>query len=135
MLNCKSAITSVGVNVSNLSGSSQFNSDKLGFDAVVLAVGHSARDVYHTLLSHKWSWFLKILLVVIALEVVQVDNVEENGTMEPNAEDGIYNELVNLINLDEFNGGASAIGSMPAVYMFDEPLDDPGFNLGTFYVD
>ncbi|GKC21606.1 FAD/NAD(P)-binding oxidoreductase family protein [Tanacetum coccineum] len=42
----------VGVNVSDLSGSSQFNSEKLGFDAVVLAVGHSARGVYHTLLSH-----------------------------------------------------------------------------------
>ncbi|GKC43405.1 hypothetical protein Tco_1061127 [Tanacetum coccineum] len=58
---------------------------------------------------------MQVETVVIALE--------ENGTMEPNAEDGIYNELVNLINLDEFNGGASAIGSMPAVYMFDEPLD------------
>ncbi|PWA74883.1 FAD/NAD(P)-binding oxidoreductase family protein [Artemisia annua] len=42
----------VGVNVSDSSGSSQFNSEKLGFDAVVLAVGHSARDVYQTLLSH-----------------------------------------------------------------------------------
>ncbi|GJU53854.1 FAD/NAD(P)-binding oxidoreductase family protein [Tanacetum coccineum] len=42
----------VGVNVSDSSGSSQFNNEKLGFDAVVLAVGHSARDVYQTLLSH-----------------------------------------------------------------------------------
>ncbi|GJZ02086.1 NAC domain-containing protein [Tanacetum coccineum] len=68
-------------------------------------------------------------------EVVQVENVEENGTMAPNAEDGIYDELVNLINLDEFNGGASASGSTPAVYMFDKPLDDLDFNLETFYVD
>nr|GEW54878.1 NAC domain-containing protein [Tanacetum cinerariifolium] len=65
-------------------------------------------------------------------EVVQVENVEENGTMAPNAEDGIYNDLVNLINLD---GGASASGSTPAVYMFDKPLDDLDFNLETFYVD
>ena len=42
----------VGVNVSDSSGNSQFNSKKLGFDAVVLGVGHSARDVYQTLLSH-----------------------------------------------------------------------------------
>nr|GEY04234.1 hypothetical protein [Tanacetum cinerariifolium] len=47
-------------------------------------------------------------------------------------EDGIYNDLVNLINLDE---GASASVSMPAVYMFDKPLDDLDFNLETFYVD
>nr|XP_043624175.1 uncharacterized protein Cbei_0202 isoform X2 [Erigeron canadensis] len=42
----------VGVNVSDSSGGLQFNSEKLGFDAVVLAVGHSARDVYQMLLSH-----------------------------------------------------------------------------------
>ena len=55
--------------------------------------------------------------------------------MVPNADDGINNELVILINLDEFNVGASASGSSPAVYMFDEPLDGLGFNLGTFYVE
>nr|XP_043634593.1 uncharacterized protein LOC122605701 isoform X2 [Erigeron canadensis] len=42
----------VGVNVSDSSGGLQFSSKKLGFDAVVLAVGHSARDVYRMLLSH-----------------------------------------------------------------------------------
>ena len=42
----------VGVNVSDSSGRLQFSSEKLGFDAVVLAVGHSARDVYQMLLSH-----------------------------------------------------------------------------------
>lgn len=42
----------VGVNVSDSSGSLQFISEKLGFDGVVLAVGHSARDVYQMLLSH-----------------------------------------------------------------------------------
>ncbi|PWA91276.1 NAC domain-containing protein [Artemisia annua] len=68
-------------------------------------------------------------------EVVEVQNVEKNDTMAPNADDGFYNELVNLINLDEFNGGASASGSKPALYMFDKPLDDLDFNLGTFYVD
>lgn len=68
-------------------------------------------------------------------EVVQVENLEENGIMAPIAEDGIYNELVNLVNLDEFNGGTSASGSIPAAYMFDKPLDDLDFNLGRFYVD
>nr|GEW09303.1 FAD/NAD(P)-binding oxidoreductase family protein [Tanacetum cinerariifolium] len=42
----------VGVNVSDLSGSSHFNSEKLGFDAVVLVVGHSVRSVSYTLLSN-----------------------------------------------------------------------------------
>nr|GEX07125.1 NAC domain-containing protein [Tanacetum cinerariifolium] len=75
------------------------------------------------------------LLTTISHAFFILKNAEENGTMEANAEDGIYNELVNLIKLDEFNGGALAIGSMPAVCMFDEPFDDLDFNLRTFYVD
>lgn len=43
----------VGVKVSDSSNnSSHFTSQKLGYDAVVLAVGHSARDTYQMLLSH-----------------------------------------------------------------------------------
>ena len=42
----------VGVKVSDSSNNLKFNSQKLGSDAVVLAVGHSARDIYQMLLSH-----------------------------------------------------------------------------------
>lgn len=42
----------VGVKVSDSKDRSQSNSQKWGFDAVVLAVGHSARDVYQMLLAH-----------------------------------------------------------------------------------
>lgn len=41
-----------GVKVSDSSDSQQSISQKLGYDAVVLAVGHSARDTYEMLLSH-----------------------------------------------------------------------------------
>jgi uncharacterized FAD-dependent dehydrogenase len=39
----------VGVKVSDSRDKLQFNGQKLGYDGVVLAVGHSARDIY---LSH-----------------------------------------------------------------------------------
>ncbi|VFQ61296.1 unnamed protein product [Cuscuta campestris] len=42
----------VGVKVSNSGDGQQSISDNLGYDAVVLAVGHSARDTYEMLLSH-----------------------------------------------------------------------------------
>lgn len=42
----------VGVEVYESGSNSKFNSQKLGCDAVVLAVGHSARDIYQMLLSH-----------------------------------------------------------------------------------
>lgn len=42
----------MGVNVSDSSESSQFSTQKLKYDAVVLAVGHSARDTYQMLLTH-----------------------------------------------------------------------------------
>lgn len=41
-----------GVKVSDSSCSSESSSQKLGYDAVVLAIGHSARDTYQMLLSH-----------------------------------------------------------------------------------
>lgn len=42
----------VGVEVSDSRSNLKFNSQKLGCDAAVLAVGHSARDKYQMLLSH-----------------------------------------------------------------------------------
>ncbi|KAI8570292.1 hypothetical protein RHMOL_Rhmol01G0023100 [Rhododendron molle] len=42
----------VGVEVSDSRSTLKFNSQKLGCDAAVLAVGHSARDIYQMLLSH-----------------------------------------------------------------------------------
>ncbi|KAE9462545.1 hypothetical protein C3L33_05536, partial [Rhododendron williamsianum] len=42
----------VGVEVSDSRSNLKFNSQKLGCDAAVLAVGHSARDIYQMLLSH-----------------------------------------------------------------------------------
>ncbi|GLJ15776.1 hypothetical protein SUGI_0259820 [Cryptomeria japonica] len=40
----------IGVQVSDAGGNNQTNTQKLGSDAVILAVGHSARDVYERLL-------------------------------------------------------------------------------------
>ena len=42
----------VGVKVSDSRDKLKLNSQKLEFDATVLAVGHSARDVYQMLMSH-----------------------------------------------------------------------------------
>lgn len=67
--------------------------------------------------------------------MVEVENLEKNDTMALSADDDICNKLVNFINLDEFNVGASASGSKRVVYMFDKPLDGLDFNLGTFNVD
>ena len=41
-----------GVKISDLSHGSDFKIERLPCDAVVLAVGHSARDVYQMLLQH-----------------------------------------------------------------------------------
>lgn len=41
-----------GVEISDSKGSSELSSQKLECDAVILAVGHSARDTYEMLLSH-----------------------------------------------------------------------------------
>ncbi|XP_024979945.1 uncharacterized protein LOC112516923 [Cynara cardunculus var. scolymus] len=58
----------VGVNVSDSSGRLQLSSEKLGFDAVVLAVGHSARDVYQMLLSHNVELLPKDFAVGLRIE-------------------------------------------------------------------
>ncbi|KAL6555171.1 hypothetical protein OROGR_006429 [Orobanche gracilis] len=42
----------VGVEVSDSRENSEFGSQKLECDALVLAVGHSARDTYQMILSH-----------------------------------------------------------------------------------
>ena len=42
----------MGVEVSDSEDNLKVNTQKLGYDAVVLAVGHSARDIYQMLLSH-----------------------------------------------------------------------------------
>ncbi|KAL4589924.1 hypothetical protein LXL04_002836 [Taraxacum kok-saghyz] len=72
----------VGVNVSDSSGRLQFSSEKLGFDAVVLAVGHSARDVYQMLLSHNTELVPKDFAIGLRVEhpqelinMIQVGNV------------------------------------------------------------
>lgn len=41
-----------GVKVSDSRDKLKLSKQKLGYDAIVLAVGHSARDVYQMLLSH-----------------------------------------------------------------------------------
>lgn len=43
----------MGVKISDSKESLQFNNQKLKYDAVVLAVGHSARDIYQMLLTHE----------------------------------------------------------------------------------
>lgn len=58
----------VGVNISDSSGRLPFSSEKLGFDAVVLAVGHSARDVYQMLLSHNMELLPKDFAVGLRIE-------------------------------------------------------------------
>ncbi|KAJ9557922.1 hypothetical protein OSB04_012536 [Centaurea solstitialis] len=58
----------VGVNVSDSSGRLPFSNEKLGFDAVVLAVGHSARDVYKVLLSHNIELLPKDFAVGLRIE-------------------------------------------------------------------
>lgn len=42
----------VGVKVSDANDSAPINCQNYKYDAVILAVGHSARDVYQMLLSH-----------------------------------------------------------------------------------
>lgn len=42
----------VGVRISDSENNLQWNNRKFGYDAVVLAVGHSARDTYEMLLTH-----------------------------------------------------------------------------------
>ncbi|KAK3031767.1 hypothetical protein RJ639_037064 [Escallonia herrerae] len=58
----------VGVKVSSSREIAQSNSQKLRYDAVVLAVGHSARDVYQMLLSHNVDLVRKDFAVGLRIE-------------------------------------------------------------------
>lgn len=58
----------VGVRVSDSRDSSQSNSQKREYDAVVLAVGHSARDIYEMLLSHNVTLVPKDFAVGLRIE-------------------------------------------------------------------
>ncbi|XP_050272339.1 uncharacterized protein LOC126715659 isoform X1 [Quercus robur] len=58
----------VGVRVSDSKDKLQFNSQKLGYDGVVLAVGHSARDIYQMLLSHNMVLVPKDFAVGLRIE-------------------------------------------------------------------
>lgn len=58
----------VGVKVSDSKDKLQFNSQKLGYDGVVLAVGHSARDIYQMLLSHNMVLVPKDFAVGLRIE-------------------------------------------------------------------
>lgn len=44
----------VGIKVSDSNDRLQHGGRKLGYDGVILAVGHSARDIYEMLLSHNF---------------------------------------------------------------------------------
>ncbi|GAB2267492.1 hypothetical protein Dimus_002475 [Dionaea muscipula] len=57
-----------GVKVSDSTRSFAFENRELGFDAVVLAVGHSARDVYQMLLSHNVDLVAKDFAVGLRIE-------------------------------------------------------------------
>ncbi|KAF5469424.1 hypothetical protein F2P56_013501 [Juglans regia] len=58
----------VGVKVSDSSDKLQSNSQKLRYDGVVLAVGHSARDIYQMLLSHNMVLVPKDFAVGLRIE-------------------------------------------------------------------
>ena len=57
----------VGISVSDSIGNLESTSLKLGFDAVVIAVGHSARDTYQMLLSHNVDMVQKDFAVSFSL--------------------------------------------------------------------
>ncbi|KAK9275586.1 hypothetical protein L1049_022853 [Liquidambar formosana] len=58
----------VGVKVSDSRDKFQFNSQKLRYDSVVLAVGHSARDIYQMLHSHNTDLVQKDFSVGLRIE-------------------------------------------------------------------
>lgn len=58
----------LGVQVSDSRDRTKLNSERLIYDGVVLAVGHSARDVYHMLLSHGIDFVPKDFAVGLRVE-------------------------------------------------------------------
>ncbi|CAL5328257.1 unnamed protein product [Camellia sinensis] len=71
----------VGVKISDSSNNLKFDSQKLGCDAVVLAVGHSARDIYQMLLSHDMNLCLKDFSVGLRIEHPQelINSIQYSG--------------------------------------------------------
>ncbi|KAL2453743.1 FAD/NAD(P)-binding oxidoreductase family protein [Abeliophyllum distichum] len=71
----------VGVKVSDSSCSSESSSQKLGYDAVILAVGHSARDTYQMLLSHNVDVVQKDFAVGLRIEHPQelINSIQYSG--------------------------------------------------------
>ncbi|XAR66735.1 hypothetical protein NMG60_11013055 [Bertholletia excelsa] len=67
-----------GVKVSDSRDNLKLSSQKLGFDAVVLAVGHSARDMYQMLLSHDINLCPKDFAVGLRIEHPQelINNIQ-----------------------------------------------------------
>ncbi|KAI3677736.1 hypothetical protein L6452_37004 [Arctium lappa] len=112
----------VGVNISDSSGRLQFSSEKLGFDAVVLAVGHSARDVYQMLLSHNIKLLPKDFAVGLRIEHPQ--------------------ELINIIQVSKIWSELMGLASQEAINQFkalmdqvDEPLKRTFKVLSKHYYD
>ncbi|GMP35951.1 hypothetical protein CsSME_00008211 [Camellia sinensis var. sinensis] len=71
----------VGVKISDSSNDLKFDSQKLGCDAVVLAVGHSARDIYQMLLSHDMNLCPKDFSVGLRIEHPQelINSIQYSG--------------------------------------------------------
>ncbi|KAI8019724.1 hypothetical protein LOK49_LG04G00677 [Camellia lanceoleosa] len=71
----------VGVKISDSSNNLKFDSQKLGCDAVVLAVGHSARDIYQMLLSHDINLCPKDFSVGLRIEHPQelINSIQYSG--------------------------------------------------------
>ncbi|KAL7193502.1 hypothetical protein ACSBR2_025169 [Camellia fascicularis] len=71
----------VGVKISDSSNNLKFDSQKLGCDAVVLAVGHSARDIYQMLLSRDMNLCPKDFSVGLRIEHPQelINSIQYSG--------------------------------------------------------
>ncbi|KAL0451327.1 UNVERIFIED_CONTAM: putative protein Cbei [Sesamum latifolium] len=71
----------VGVKISDSRDQPEACCQKLGCDAVVLAVGHSARDTYHMLLSHNVDVVQKDFAVGLRIEHPQelINNIQYSG--------------------------------------------------------
>ncbi|XP_065850311.1 uncharacterized protein [Euphorbia lathyris] len=71
----------VGVKVSNSKDRMQLDGQKLEYDAVLLAVGHSARDIYQMLLSHNIGLVPKDFSVGLRIEHPQelIDSIQYSG--------------------------------------------------------
>ncbi|KAK6236014.1 hypothetical protein SCA6_011351 [Theobroma cacao] len=71
----------MGVEVSDSTNKLQLDCKRLGFDAVILAVGHSARDIYQMLLSHNLDLVPKDFAVGFRVEHPQelINSIQYSG--------------------------------------------------------